>query len=89
MHSPETALAYAGAVAAAWLLTYLVHSTLLIGAAWAVSRRVRRMAVHDLLWKVALVGGVATATLQLALRPGAADASARPAAALLAPVPLP
>jgi len=48
-----------------WLLTYLLHSTLLLGAAWLVTRRlVESAAVRELIWKAALVGGVATATLQ-------------------------
>lgn len=53
---------------AAWLLTYAIHSTVLLGLAWLVLR-VRRAepAVADLLWKVALVGGVVTATAQAAL----------------------
>lgn len=52
----------------AWLLTYAVHSTVLLGMAWLVLR-VRRAepAVADLLWKVALVGGVVTASAQAAL----------------------
>ncbi len=53
-----------------WLATYLVQSTLLIGGVWLVARSplgsrlgVARMAT---LWRVALVGGIATATLQSA-----------------------
>lgn len=58
-------LARATDVAAAWLLTYIVHSTLLLGAAWAVtsSRRVSD-ATREILWKAALVGGLATASVQ-------------------------
>jgi HEAT repeat protein/beta-lactamase regulating signal transducer with metallopeptidase domain len=49
-----------------WALTYLLHSTLLLGAAWALTRRYfREPAVRDLLWKSALVGGLVTASLQL------------------------
>ena len=57
------------ATATSWLLTYAVHSTLLLGGAWLVSRRLggRRLAVQETLWKLALVGGLATATLQLGL----------------------
>lgn len=53
----------------AWLLTYLVHSTLLLGAAWSITRTLERRAlpVQELLWKVALVGGLATASLQVGL----------------------
>lgn len=93
----DSAIQHAGAVAAAWLLTYLVHSTILIGAAGAASRwLVRRMAVKDVLWKVALFGGVATATLQvgLALEPSPisgvrAVGSALPAPVLMVPAAVP
>ncbi len=53
-----------------WLATYLVQSTLLIGGVWAVSRSALggRLGAARLatLWRVALLGGVATATLQAA-----------------------
>src|SRR5881394_3848831 len=49
----------------AWLLTYLIHSSALLGLAWLVTRR-RRLepAAADLLWKVALVAGLVTGTIQ-------------------------
>ncbi len=51
----------------AWSLTYLVHSTLLIGAVWLISRRLAdRPLALDRLWKLALVGGVVTASVQTA-----------------------
>lgn len=53
----------------AWLLTYLLHSTLLLGSTWVVLRFVpslRTPEAEDALWKLALVGGVLTATLQSA-----------------------
>lgn len=52
----------------AWLLTYAIHSTVLLGMAWLVLR-LRRAGpdVADLLWKVAMVGGILTATAQSAL----------------------
>ncbi len=51
-----------------WLLTYLIHSTLLLGVTWLLTRRlVHAPAVRDILWKAALVGGLATATLQVGL----------------------
>src|SRR5678809_700984 len=55
-------------IAAAWLLTYLVHSTLILLAVWIVTSR-RRMAdaVRDILWKSALVGGIVTASIQTAV----------------------
>jgi len=54
----------------AWLLTYLLHSTLLVGGAWLLERAgaVRSPLSRDTLWKVALVGGLLTASAQLALR---------------------
>ncbi len=54
----------------AWLLTYLLHSTLLLLGALALTAAgvVRSHAARDTLWKVALVGGLVTATVQLALR---------------------
>src|SRR5438132_10676971 len=49
----------------AWLLTYLIHSTVLLGVAWAVTRRGRlEPAASDLLWKVALLAGLVTGTIQ-------------------------
>ncbi|HEX6367662.1 MAG TPA: HEAT repeat domain-containing protein [Longimicrobium sp.] len=50
--------------AAAWLLTYAVHSTLLLSAAALLARRVRGEAWRETLWKAALVGGIVTATAQ-------------------------
>ncbi len=54
---------------ASWLLTYLVHSTLLIGIAWLVTRRLsdRHLALREAMWRLALFGGLVTATLQLGL----------------------
>lgn len=59
----------------AWLGTYLLHSTLLLGAAWGASRLLRRrsaavpgrLALEEGLWKAALVGGLLTASLQTGL----------------------
>lgn len=52
----------------AWLLTYLVHSTLLLGGVWLLTRAWRRMPVAwgEALWRAAVLGGVLTATTQLA-----------------------
>src|SRR5882762_7830574 len=49
----------------AWLLTYLIHSTVLLGVAWLVTRG-RRLepAASDLLWKVALLASLVTGTIQ-------------------------
>jgi HEAT repeat protein/beta-lactamase regulating signal transducer with metallopeptidase domain len=80
---------------AAWLLTYALHSTVLLAAAALLTARwVRGEAWRETLWKAALVGGVLTATVQstgwiigdlgrwnLAVLPaaGTAPASPRPA----------
>ena len=49
----------------AWLLTYLIHSTVLLGIAWLVTRQFRlEPAAADLLWKVALLAGLVTGTIQ-------------------------
>ena len=68
----------------AWLLTYLIHSTVLLGLVWVVTRRGRvEPAVAELLWKVALLAGLVTGTIQarLELRTPAAVTlpAARPA----------
>jgi len=53
----------------AWLLTYLVHSTVLLGVAWLVTRHQRlEPAASDLLWKVALLASLVTGTIQARLR---------------------
>ncbi len=54
--------------ALAWLLTYSIHSTLLLGLAWLVTRRRSVTAyTRDFVWKVALVGGVVTSLTQMQL----------------------
>jgi len=52
-----------------WLLTYLAHSTILLGAAWLIARFLgdRRLAIQEILLRTALVGGLLTATLQVGL----------------------
>ncbi|HEV2855375.1 MAG TPA: M56 family metallopeptidase [Thermoanaerobaculia bacterium] len=52
----------------AWLLTYLLHGTLLLGLAWLVSKPLSRWSVQaeETVWKLALVGALFTTTLQLA-----------------------
>ena len=56
--------------ALAWLMTYALHSTLLLGGVWLLTSRgpVRSHHLRDLYWKAALVGGVVTATGQVLLR---------------------
>ena len=62
----------------AWLLTYAVHSTLLVGAAELLSHRLAGdQAWSERLWRAALLGGLITASVAVALgggwtiRPGA------------------
>ena len=55
-------------LASGWLLTYLVHSTVILIVAWIVTSRTRvSESVRDVIWKCALVGGIVTATLQTAV----------------------
>jgi len=57
----------AGPFVVAYLLTYLVHSTLLIGGTFLACRVLRlSLPLQDVLWKTALVGGVLTAAVQTA-----------------------
>ncbi|MDP9278084.1 MAG: M56 family metallopeptidase [Gemmatimonadota bacterium] len=79
--------------ALAWLLTYAIHSTVLLSLAWLLVR-VRRWSpgASELLWKSALLGGILTASVQLRLdvRPTGTVMLQRPPvtapAAALAPV---
>jgi len=67
----------------AWLLTYTIHSTVLLGIAWLVTRRFRLEPVaSDLLWKVALLAGLVTGTIQSRLELRTPAAMTLPAAAL-------
>ena len=48
-----------------WLLTYAVHSTVLLGAAWLALRfSAATPAARAVLWKAAMLGGIVTATIQ-------------------------
>src|SRR4029453_17097024 len=53
----------------AWIGTDLVHSTLLLTLAWALTRRSERLslAAREGIWKLAVAGGFVTATLQIGL----------------------
>lgn len=52
----------------ALLLTYLLHSTLLLGAVWALDRLVvRQEAWRETLWKAALLGAVITTAMAAVL----------------------
>ena len=59
---------YLALLSLAWLATYAVHSTLLLGGALLLEDNVGRKseAMVEILWRVALFGPVLTATLQLA-----------------------
>lgn len=77
-----------------WLLTYAIHSTLLLGLAWVVTRRFRlEPAASDLVWKVALLAGLVTGTIQSRLELRTPTAMTLPPAALphvaVAPAPAP
>src|SRR5262245_46314797 len=88
-----------GTVVLAWLGTYLIHSTLLLWAAWGLCALLTRWkrdhdalpAVREALWRVALLGGLATAGVQqLVERPAGAlvwtlEAPATPALAVSQP----
>src|SRR6058998_3523953 len=67
----------------AWLLTYLIHSSVLLGVAWLVTRR-RRLepAASDLLWKVALLASLMTGTIQSRLELSTPASVALPVATL-------
>jgi beta-lactamase regulating signal transducer with metallopeptidase domain len=66
---PE-AIVPAIATVAGWLLTYLVHSTVLLLGAWVLSRGDRfAPATRDLLWKTAIVGGLVTSAVAMAGTP--------------------
>jgi HEAT repeat protein/beta-lactamase regulating signal transducer with metallopeptidase domain len=74
-----------------WLLTYAIHSTLLLGLAWVVTRRFRlEPAASDLVWKVALLAGLVTGTIQSRLELRTPTSMTLPAAALphVAPAPV-
>ncbi len=50
----------------AWLITYAMHSTVLLGGAWLFTRSRRAVpAVADVVWKTALVGAILSATTQV------------------------
>lgn len=50
--------------AVAWLLSFAIHSTLLLGLVWLISKGVRSHRLKDVLWKTALLGAIITTTLQ-------------------------
>lgn len=52
-----------------WVLTYSVHSTLLLGTAWLVTRRLsaERIRLRECIWKTAILGALVSASLQVGL----------------------
>lgn len=59
----------AGAAAASWLLAYLAHSSVWLGAAWLLDETtslIDSARGRSALWTVALLGGVLTASVQAA-----------------------
>lgn len=51
-----------------WLLTYAIHSTVLLGLVWLVCRVGSRQsaALKEMLWKTALIGSIVTSTFSVA-----------------------
>ena len=82
MHAEQMALAWIGFDAAwsesmslvalaglAWLLTYALHSSLLLGSAWLATRRLAttRAGLRERVWKFAVLAAFVTASLQVGL----------------------
>ncbi|MBD0320037.1 MAG: hypothetical protein ICV87_06875, partial [Gemmatimonadetes bacterium] len=62
-----TEISFAAEAMLGWLLTYLLHSTLIVGAAALICKRAAvPVALRDLLWKAALLGGALPAPVQVA-----------------------
>jgi hypothetical protein len=61
------------AVALSWMLTYLIHSTILVLSVWLICRGIKPLAKRigpsgeNLGWKLALVGGLVSASVQVAV----------------------
>jgi len=49
----------------AWGITYIAHSSLLIAAVWLAGRFVRSASAREMLWKLALIAPIVTATIQI------------------------
>ena len=74
--------------AAAWLLTYLIHSTVILLVAWLVtSRGGVSDTVREVVWKFALVGGILTASVQTAIAREPLGGQLRIASRTLVPAP--
>lgn len=63
-----------GQPATAWLITWLLHSTLLLGAVWAATRALPKAAprLRAYVWHVAIVASLVSATAATLGAPGAA-----------------
>jgi beta-lactamase regulating signal transducer with metallopeptidase domain len=60
-------LIYACAAVSAWLATYAVHSTLIIAGLWTLHRlRAPAPEQQEMIWKLALLGGIVTASVMIA-----------------------
>ncbi len=74
-----------------WLCSYLLHSSLLIGGLWAAERAglLARLAIatQEWLWRLALLGGLVSASLPLL--PGPAPAAERAPAPVVMRAPMP
>ena len=57
--------------AGAWILTYLIHSTVLLTGVWTITACswIRSDPLKERLWKFAVVGGLITASLQIFSKP--------------------
>jgi HEAT repeat protein/beta-lactamase regulating signal transducer with metallopeptidase domain len=74
----------------AWLLTYAIHSTILLSFAWLLVRvRHWTPAGSELLWKSAMLGGILTASVQLQLDVRPAGTVTLQPPALIAPAAAP
>ncbi|MEX0893454.1 MAG: M56 family metallopeptidase [Gemmatimonadota bacterium] len=73
----------------AWLITYLLHSTVLILIAHGIERLRVQPALHAVVWRTAIFGPVLTASIHTSLPFGSPfRMSAAPAGAVLGPRPL-
>ena len=70
-----------------WILTYAIHSTVLLSAAWIFSTRTRSHRVREAIWKTAMVAGFITATAQSALNINPIGGRVTVAATSFAPAP--
>ncbi len=56
---------------ASWVLTYFVHSTVALLAAWLITRQLQSPSQRLTTWRLAMLGGVVTTTVSLAVQGGA------------------